>query len=791
MTNTEEFNSDFIINEEKSSVNIREILSNYVYHWPVFFLGVFVCIITAFIYLRYTQPIYSINSTLLIKDDKKGTMSSGGDLLNELNLLGSSKVVDNEIEILKSKTLMRKVVDRLNLSVSFKAEGRLKNSDLYSSKNVRIGVVQMNSEWFGKTLSLSFPRKDIYELEDRESGQKVIGNVNQVQRNIFGVYKIIQEVGLDFKENVPLSVTINDPAIITDQYLGQLNISLASKQSTVLTLSIQSAVPEKGQDILNTLIQVYNEASLTDKNKTTQSTIQFIDERLNLITGELTNVEKDVEVFKSSRGLTDLSNDANIFLENVQANDAKLSEVNLQISVIRDIERYVNSSSALEKLPSTLGINDPVLLAQITQLGELQLQRDRILATTTENNPVVEPITKQIETTRAGIKSSIKNIYAALKVSKAGLEGNNSQFQGSIKKVPGQERQLISIKRQQSIKESLYLYLLQKKEEAALSYAAAVADSRIVDPAYYSRVPIKPKGKLVYITSLLLGILIPVAYLYGKELLNDKLEGVSDLAKLTSTPKLGEILFNENPATIVVQENSRTAIAEQFRSIRTNMQFLHGKSILGEGKVTLITSGMSGEGKSFVASNLAAALALSGKRTILLELDLRKPKVSKYLNVDNNVGISNYLIGKAHIVDIVKATGITANFSMIGSGPIPPNPSELLVQNSVEDLFAYLRQHFDEIIVDSPPIGLVTDAQILSRVADATIYIVRQGFTLKEQVKGLDLLYKSKKFPKLNVILNGISLGGSYGYGYGYYSDDDKKSQRTFTRIFKEFKKRF
>jgi tyrosine-protein kinase Etk/Wzc len=789
MTNNQEFHQGFTEESENSSFSPKDIIVKYIYHWPVFIVGIIICITFAFLYLRYATQVYLVNSTLLIKDEKKNSIPSGGDLLNELDLFGNSKVVENEIEILKSKTLMRKVVTRLSLSISLNAEGRVKNSNLYAAKLVKFGIVRMDSSWYGTTLRLSFPSRDTYQLEDIVSSKKFIGKFNKLERTLFGVFEVKKGIDFDVLSKYPVSLSINDPLLVADQYLGQLNVSLASKQSTVLSLTFQSDVPEIGEDILNTLVQVYNEAALADKNKTTQSTIQFIDDRLKLITGELTEVEQEVETFKSSRGLTDLSNDANLFLESVKVNDAKLNEVNLQISVIQDVERYINSESPNEKLPSTLGINDPVLLGQITQLGELQLQRDQLLATTTAQNPLVVPLAKQIETTRAGIKTTISNIYKSLRVAKADLEGNNSQFQGSIKKVPGQERQLISIKRQQSIKESLYLYLLQKKEEAALSYASAVADSRTVDPAYYSKLPIKPKRQLVYITSILLGLLLPVGFLFLKETLNDKLEDTSALTKITTAPILGEVMLNEGDESIVVHENSRKAIAEQFRAIRTNLQFVHGKFKVGIGNVTLLTSSMSGEGKTFIASNIATALALSGKRTILLELDLRKPKVSKYLKLNNHLGISNYLIGKAKYDDIIQSTIINSNLFIIGSGPIPPNPSELLIQDEIDILFKYLRQNYDEIIIDTPPIGL--DAQILSRVADATIYVVRQNVTFKDQIKSLQLLYKSKKLPALNVILNGAKGGGKYGYGYGYYADDHRSEIWSFKKMFKEIMKRF
>ncbi len=795
MTNNIENHNTSLASEAAEPFNLRHILSKYLFHWPIFFVGIFGCLSLAFLFLRYAQPVYSVESTLLIKDNKNSKLPPGGDLLSELDLFGGTKVVDNEIEILKSKTLMRNVVDRLNLSISLKTEGRLKNLDLYSGDFLNIDIVQLNRGWYGKKFDLSFPTTSTYQVIDNESGAKVSGKLDQLQKTALGVYKISKNENFAKLAKAPITITINDPEFVVNDILNKLSILVTSKQSAVLKISLQTAVPERGQDVLNTLIQVYNEAALADKNKTTANTIEFIDQRLKLITGELTDVERDVETFKSSRGLTDLSNDAKLFLESVRVNDEKLNEVNLKISVIRDIERFVNSNTSGEKAPSTLGIDDPVLLAQINKLGELQLIRDNLLATTTPLNPVLAPVNQQLETTRASIRSSISNIYKALRISQVDLQKYDAHFQESIKKVPGQERQLISIKRQQTIKESLYLYLLQKKEEAALSYASAIADSRTVDPAFYSKIPVKPKGAFIYLASLLAGLILPIGYIYLKDILNVKIQNREDILTTTTAPIVGEIFFNEEAQAIVVNESSRTAVAEQFRSIRTNMQFLHGKQTDGVGRVTLFTSGMSGEGKTFVASNIAAALAISGRRTVLLELDLRKPKVSKYLNLLNIVGLSNFFIGAAKIDQILQLTNISPNLYVIGSGPLPPNPSELLVRPDVESLMTYLKANFDDILIDTPPIGLVTDAQILSRFADVTFYILRQGISFKEQVKNIEYLYKGDKFKNLNIILNGVRLDGQhgygYGYGYGYYSDDLSNKSFQLKTIIKNILKRF
>ncbi|MET3112935.1 tyrosine-protein kinase Etk/Wzc [Pedobacter sp. CG_S7] len=778
-------------NTEDENINIGEVLNKYLYHWPVFLVCIIITLSIAFVYLRYTRPVYQINTSLLIKDDKKSATSA--DILSQLDLFGSSKVVENEVEILKSKALMRKVVDRLHLDVNYIAEGMVISTDLYEKKTIEFIAVKINPDFFNHEFEITFPNATQYVLKNNVTGKAIKGSYNQLQRNSFGVYKILKSP--DFSNfNVPaVRVILNDPSLVTDSFLSRLTVAVAGKQSTVLNLTFQTTIPQQGKDVLNTLIQVYNEAALADKNKTTESTIRFVDERLGLINRELTDVEKDVESFKSSNGLTDISGEAALYLENVRVNDAQLNEVNIKLGAIQDIQRYVNANSTKEKLPSTFGIDDPVLLGQITQLSEFLLQRDKLLATTQEDNPLVAPLIKQIETTRASVISNVKNIASTLLTTKRELENNNAKYQVSIKKIPTQERQFVSIKRQQSIKETLYLYLLQKKEEAALSYASTLADSRVVDEAYSSNAPIKPKRQLTYLAALLLGLLLPLGYIYIRDLINNKVIKLSDVTKETPVSVLGEVVFEEGSEMIVVSTTSRKAIAEQFRSIRTNMQFIHGKQTNGQGNVTLFTSSMSGEGKTFVATNIAVALAISGRKTVLLELDLRKPKVSKYLDLANKIGLSNYLIGKADFAEIIQPSGIHENLFVIGSGPIPPNPSELLIQDEMEVLINYLKLNFDEILIDSPPIGLVTDAQILARLTDVTIYLVRHGVTFKGQLRQLEKLRLENKFPKLNVILNGVQLGGSYGYGYGYgyYSDDIKQHQVTLKSIGKDFFKRF
>jgi tyrosine-protein kinase Etk/Wzc len=778
--------------ERDQVLNLREVLTKYLYHWPVFVLGLVICMLGAYFYLRYTQPIYQVTSTLLIKDQKK---SASADILNKFDQGGVSKDVDNEIEILKSRTLMTRVVERLNLNVQYRTEGRVIAVNAYENRPVNLIPVDFKKEFYNRELQLTFPNQESYLLKDVLTGKNVRGQINQLHKTIFGVYKIEKINGKSISTKDLLKINISDVSDVAGAYLGGLTIEPKSNRSTVLILGYKTPVIKLGEDILNTLVQVYNEAALLDKNKTTQRTMEFIDERLAPLSGELTDVEKDVESFKSSQGLTDITSQAELYLGNVKANDARLSDVNIKIAVVEEVEKFISSKSIGEKLPSTMGIEDPVLMAQIEGLSQLYLKRNQMLATMEPANPLLEPINKQIDDTRLNIKTSISNIKEVLLNTKRLIESNNENYHGSIKKIPGQERQFVSIKRQQAIKEALYLYLLQRKEETALSYASSVADSRLIDPALGNQGPIKPRRQVVYLVALLVGLILPAAYIMAKDLLNNKVNSKGDISRATHAPLLGELVYNEGSDPIVVNADSRNAIAEQFRAIRTNLQFSQGKQLDGEGRVTLFTSSMSGEGKSFVATNLGAVLAISGRKTIVLELDLRKPKIIKYLKLSTKVGLSNYLIGKSSYEDVLLNSGVHPNLFVMGSGPIPPNPSELLIQKEMRELIAYLRTKYDEIIIDAPPVGLVTDAQILAEFADTTIYIVRHGVTLKSQLAQFDAIYRQNKFPRLNLILNGVQVGGSYGYGYGYgygyYSDDHEKDAFSVKGVFKEVFKRF
>ncbi|RYX87911.1 polysaccharide biosynthesis tyrosine autokinase, partial [bacterium] len=568
-----------------------------------------------------------------------------------------------------------------------------------------------------------------------------------------------------------------------------IDVTLSNKLATTVTLTLNDPVPQRGKDILNRLIFNYNAAAGIEKRQETKNTLDFLDKRIDSLGIDLTKTEKKLESFKSSKSLTtDISEDSKISLQNLQANDTRLNEVNIQLSVIEGIVRYVNSPVNTGKAPATLGITDVALSSLIEKLATLQLQRERLLATTPETNPDFEPINRQIAITRTAIKENVKNIKSSLLSTRNKLQSYNSGFESSIKNIPTQERELVSIKRQQAIKENLYNYLLQKREEVSVSYASILTNDRIVDQAY-SGTP-KSNKSLAFAVALVLGLGLPAGLIFARNSLSNKITTPQEIKDKLDIPVIAELPYEVTKNAIVINGNT-TAISEQFRALRTKMHYLYGEK--EDGRVTLLTSSVPSEGKSFVSGNLALALACSGRKTIILELDLRKPQLTKNFNLaDHYPGITDYILGKVSLSDIVQASNLDHNLRFIGSGTNVNNPSELLEQKQLNDLILELRNQYDDIIIDSPPVHLVPDAMILSRLTDQTFYMVRQGFTEKLELPFIKELNDQKQLTNINLIFNGIERL-KYGYGYKYnnkYYDLEKRS-KGLNFMFNNISKRF
>ena len=762
--------------EEKSGhFNLRAFFLKYLRYWYWFILSIALALGGAYWCLKYTTPIYQISTTLLVNSNPKST-SDG--ILKESSGTQGKKIIENEIELLQSRNLMLRVVDDLNLTVSYFKQNNVGNDEeLYKASPIRIYPGTLTQ----RPVFIKILDKQHFELQNKEGEPKGRHAFSQKIETEYGTFRVLLTDTSYQKYTDLIKVTFSDRDNVAQQYKSAIIIDQVNQKSTILKLTLEDAVPEKGKDILRKLLEVYTRSVLADKNLEATNTLRFIDERLRPITQELNNVEQNVESYKSIKGITDLSQEGNMFLGAVNTNDAKLNEISIQFSVLDGVENYLkNSSSGIA--PAVLAVNDPILTSLLSKLAALQTQQEKYARSTEADNPFLQSVVAQVLSTKMAIRENIDNQRQNLLVTRASLQQMNERFETSMRTIPRKEREFVSLKRQQSIKESLYLLLLQKKEETAISYASTVTDIRILEDPYSPPYPIKPNPKNIYLVALLAGLLVPVAGLTIGGLFNNKIQTRKQIEDETGLAIFGEII--KKPKKIkgnVIDISSNKVIAEQFKMIRANLSMASKKVNTAIGQTILITSSIGGEGKSFISINLASSIAQIDKRVIILELDLRKPKITNYLGLSNGkvTGMSDYLAGTIGIDELIRPTGLYPNMDLISSGPIPQNPSELLSNGRIAELLTELRQRYDYIILDTPPMAFVADTTLLGPYVDTALYIVRHEYTPKNCIQLLTKLSASQKFNSLNVIFNGVDYNNSqefeYGYGYRYvykYNDN-------------------
>ena len=749
---------------------------SYLRHWKWILFSVIICLGLSYLYLKLVTPKYRIETDLLIKPDKSSPGSSN-DLLQQLDMFSSDKIIDNEVQILKTKDIIEKVIRELNLQTSYYTVKGVRKREQYGYVPFEVKLVRPDSIY---DYSQKFSIRILDSTQAEVNGKKV--RLNYPVHISAGDIVITKRSKWKGGLTDLYDVKFNDLDDLIEFYNGQLRVEPISKEATVIKITIEDAIPERGKEILANLIKQYNWAATEDKNLMNESTLRFIQDRLKTIEGTLGGYEKKVEDYKSQNKITNIGSQAQILLQSVGENDAELNKVQIQINVLNSLDSYLKGSdNAPSNLPSMLGVDDPTLLKLVADLGEVQQRRLGLLQTVTETNPLVTSLDDQIFALKKQMYASITNLRRGLEITKNELNSRNKKFEGTISKVPGQERGLLDVMREQRLQDTLYTYLLQKKEEVQMKSASTASDSRTIDQVRSSKLPVKPVAAIVYLLFFLAGIGIPMVLIYLKDALNFRISKKQDIEKITNTPIIGEISQSNDPGSLLVSNKPRSMVAEQIRALRTNLQFVMPKE---DQKVILFTSSISGEGKSFISLNLGASIAMSGKKVVILELDLRKPKLHSGLEMENTNGLSNYLINKTSLDKILKQVEQQENYYIITSGPIPPNPAELLVNGQIGLLIEKLKEQFDYIVLDAPPVGLVTDAQILAQYADATFFIVRHNYTAKNQIYAIDHLYQAKKFNNLNIIINSIEISRTYGYGYGYgyggyYSDenDEKKSK--------------
>ena len=553
-------------------------------------------------------------------------------------------------------------------------------------------------------------------------------------------------------------------------YCNSLSIAPTSKTTSVAVISLKNSSLQRGQDFINQLLEMYNRNTNNDKNEIAQKTAEFIDERISIISKELGSTEADLETFKRDAGITDLSSEAQIALAGNAEYEKKSVENRTQISLVNDLRKYLRGNE-YEVLPSNVGLQDAALIGAIERYNEMLIERKRLLRTSTENNPAIVNLDTSIRAMKANVQATLEGTLQGLMITKESLDREASRYSRRISNAPGQERAYVSIARQQEIKAGLYLMLLQKREENAIALAATANNAKIIDEAIADDIPVSPKRSMIYLIALMLGVGIPVGIIYLIELTKFKIEGRADVEKLTSVPVVGDIPLtdekNDKNGSIAVFENKNNLMSETFRNIRTNLQFM----LDNDQKVILVTSTVSGEGKSFVSSNLAISLSLLGKKVVIVGLDIRKPGLNKVFQLSNKErGITQYLSNpETDLMELVQPSDVNKNLFILPGGTVPPNPTELLARNGLDRAIETLKKNFDYVILDTAPIGMVTDTLLIGRVADLSVYVCRADYTHKAEYTLINELSFEKKLPNLCTVINGVDLKKrKYGYYYGY-----------------------
>ena len=553
-------------------------------------------------------------------------------------------------------------------------------------------------------------------------------------------------------------------------YCKSLSVEPTSKTTSVAVISLKNSSLQRGQDFINQLLEMYNRNTNNDKNEIAQKTAEFIDERIGIISKELGSTEANLETFKRDAGITDLTSEAQIALAGNAEYEKKSVENRTQISLVNDLRKYLRGNE-YEVLPSNVGLQDAALIGAIERYNEMLMERKRLLRTSTENNPTIVNLDTSIRAMKANVQATLEGTLQGLMITKSNLDREASRYSRRISNAPGQERAYVSIARQQEIRAGLYLMLLQKREENAIALAATANNAKIIDEAIADDIPVSPKHSMIYLIALMLGVGIPVGIIYLIELTKFKIEGRADVEKLTSVPVVGDIPLtdekNDKNGSIAVFENKNNLMSETFRNIRTNLQFM----LDNDQKVILVTSTISGEGKSFVSSNLAISLSLLGKKVVIVGLDIRKPGLNKVFQLSNKErGITQYLSNpETDLMELVQPSDVNKNLFILPGGTVPPNPTELLARNGLDRAIETLKKNFDYVILDTAPIGMVTDTLLIGRVADLSVYVCRADYTHKAEYTLINELSFEKKLPNLCTVINGVDLKKrKYGYYYGY-----------------------
>ena len=781
------------VREGLSSFDFATLYRTIVLNWYWFVLSLIIFGSLGAIYLRYTTPMYQATAKLLIKDES-GSNRRGQSLQNMSNLgiISNSTGIDNEMEILTSHSLAEDAIRDLKLYVNYSTKGRVKDVILYRNQPLNVDVDPGHLEKLNAPIDLTITKDSIFYIvsgtyyvptndnsnEGPYSINRKITNLPATIATRAGIITISSNYGHTLKNSDVLNVSILSPRMAANKYTSELQVSQTAKSTSIAQLQLTDEVPQRSLDYLKQLAIVYNRQANEDKNTIALRTDKFINDRLSKINTELGKTEGELQNYKQKNGIVELQMNAGNSVANQNNSELKLADVETQIELFNTIAREVESSSRnlTQVIPSNVGLDDQSSTSLINKYNELVLERNRLLRSASESSPVVEPLTAQIRELNGNIRRAIAAARQNLLIQRDAVSAQVNKYNGQVAETPQQERMLTQIDRQQEVKSGLYLMLLQKREENSISLAATADKGKLIDdPQLVGK--ISPKSTSIMMVALLIGLVIPVLVILVLQFFRYKIEGHDDVARLTKLPIIADVAVASNKAKgkadIVVHENQNNQMEEIFRSMRTNLQFM-----LKEGqKVVLFTSSTSGEGKTFNAANLSVSFGLLGKKVILVGLDIRRPRLAELFGInDHKHGITNLLVKDnptaEELQEQILPSGVNKNLDLLMAGPIPPNPAELIARNSLDIIINLLKEKYDYIMIDTAPVGLVTDTLQIARVVDASIYMCRADYTPKSSFNLINALANENKFPNMAIVLNGIDMSKrkySYYYGYGGY----------------------
>lgn len=783
------------IKKADNLAQVRKYAFEALRYWYLFVLALIISLVWAWYKNEYTHRVFPVGMSLIVRSQSNADNSAA--MLYNNALINAVPNHYDQAHLIKSDPLLTKVVEKLGLHIAYYKEGNIKTTEIYPGLPLQFIADKTGEQLpFGKSFIVQLidethfyfreqRQDDDYELDATD--QHTFGEVLEYGNKHFRIKKAENFYVNDFTSQ-PLIVRVNHPASVASAYSGRVAVRWQEMGSGVLNLSINGPTPQKEVDFLNALGETFIEENALKKSQNASKTIAFINDQLNLISDSLFRVENRLEQFKKTNYQATLVDKTVGIFDRLQTFEGSRAAQGFQLRYYDYLIDYIKNGKEGSDVivPASIGLDDPLLSSLIEKFVELQLNREEMTRNTNNENPYLVGLKGQLADLKKNIIENVENQKQNVLLDQKNLSGEINKLEKEIRALPAAEREYVNIQRMYNLSEDLYVFLMQKRAEAGITEASTTSDITVVNPAKLLGGAISPDTKKNYILALLFGLFPPIAFIFLKNYLNNKVQDKEQIANYTNMPLLGNVGHKGNGDNLVVVNRPKSAVSEAFRSIRSNLQFFGG-SRDKDSKVYVVTSSISGEGKTFCSINLATVFAYSGKKTLILGADLRKPKIYQDFELSNETGLSNYLAKTAGLEEIIQQTKVD-NLDMISGGVIPPNPSELLMSRRMKELMAELEQRYDTIIIDTPPIGLVTDALVLMPYADHSVFVVRQNYTPVNLIKNAQELYLAGKITNISILLNDLKTrrsdyGYGYGYGYGYY-DEREERRGIISRLF-------